>query len=93
MKLTQGLVLSLLVIRAAAGEDMDLRNRAEQLMNRALFVSRLTTPMNIRTDVTFSATGDDGVATTGSYVRIRSVDNALREDFVLGDYSHVAHSG
>jgi hypothetical protein len=86
MKLTPVLVLCLLVIRPAIGEDMDLRSRAEQFMNRALVASRLTTPMNIRTDVTFSATGDDGIATAGSYVRVRSVDNALREDFVLGDY-------
>jgi TonB family protein len=43
--------------------------------------------MNIRTEVKFSATGDDGTATAGGYVRIRSVDNALREDFVLGDYA------
>jgi TonB family protein len=86
MKLMLGLVLSLVVTRAAAGEDVDLRNRAEQLMNRALVASRLTTPMNIRTEVTFSATGDDGVATAGSYTRIRSADNALREDFVFGDY-------
>jgi hypothetical protein len=63
MKLMLGLALSLLVARAAVGEDMDLRNRAEQSMSRALVASRLTTPMNIRTDV-----------------------NALREDFVLGDY-------
>jgi TonB family protein len=87
MKLMLGLVLSLLMTHGAVGEDMDLRNRAEQLMNRALVASRFTTPMNIRTDVTFSATGVDGIATTGSYVRIRSADNALREDFVLGDYS------
>jgi TonB family protein len=87
MKLMLGLALSLLVARGAAGEDMELRNRAEQLMNRALVASRFTTPMNIRTEVTFSATGEDGVRTTGSYIRIRSTDNALREDFVLGDYS------
>jgi TonB family protein len=87
MKLMLGFVLSLLMTRGAAGEDMDLRNRAEQLMNRALVASRLTTPMNIRTEVTFSATGDDGTAMNGSYIRIRSVDNALREDFVLGDDS------
>jgi TonB family protein len=86
MKLMPVLVLYLLVICPAIGEDMDLRNRAEEFMNRALVASRLTTPMNIRTDVTFSATGDDGIATAGSYVRIRSVDNALREDFVFGDY-------
>jgi TonB family protein len=86
MKLMPVLVLYLLVIRPAIGEDMDLRNRAVQFMNRALVASRLTTPMNIRTDVTFSVTGDDGIATAGSYVRVRSVDNALREDFVLGDY-------
>jgi len=81
-----GLALSFLVTGAATGEDLDLRNRAEQFMNRALLVSRLTTPINIRTEVSFSATGDDGIATAGSYVRVRSVDNALREDFVLGDY-------
>ena len=86
MKLMLGLVLSLFMPRAAAGEDVDLRNRAEQFMNRALVASRLTTPLNIRTEVTFSATGDDGIATTGSYVRTRAVDNALREDFVFGDY-------
>ncbi|MGA2535544.1 MAG: TonB family protein [Terracidiphilus sp.] len=86
MKLLLGLVLSLLVGRAAVAEDMDLRNRADQWMNRALAASRFTTPMNIRTEVTFSVTGDDGAATTGSYVRIRSADHALREDFVLGDY-------
>jgi TonB family protein len=86
MKLMVGLVLSFFVARAAAGEDVDLRNRAEQFMNRALVASRLTTPMNIRTEVTFSATGDDGIATTGSYIRTRSTDNALREDFVFGDY-------
>jgi len=81
-----GLLLSLLLGRAAVGEDIDLRNRAEQLMNRALAASRFTTPMNIRTEVTFSATGADGIATSGSYLRTRSVDHALREDFVLGDY-------
>jgi TonB family protein len=86
MKLIHGLVLSLFATRAAAGEDMDLRNRAEQFMNRAIVASRLTTPINIRTEVTFSATGEDGVETPGSYIRIRSVDNALREDFVFGDY-------
>jgi TonB family protein len=86
MKLMLGLALSLLVTRAAAGEDLDLRNRAEQFMNRALVASRFATPLNIRTDVTFSATGDGGLATTGSYVRIRSVDHSLREDFALGDY-------
>jgi TonB family protein len=86
MRLMLGLALSFLVAGAATGEDMDLRNRAEQFMNRALLASRLTTPINIRTDVLFSATGDDGIATAGSYVRVRSVDNALREDFVLGDY-------
>jgi TonB family protein len=87
MKLIIGLALSLLVTRGAAGEDMALRNRAEQLMNRALVASSLTTPMNIRTEVTFSAKGEDGIPTAGSYIRVRSVDNALREDFVLGDYS------
>jgi len=49
MKLMLGLALSFLVARGAAGEDMGLRNRAEQLMNRALVASRFTTPMNIRT--------------------------------------------
>lgn len=82
-----GLVLSLLIPRTAGGEDMELRNRAEQLMNRALVASRFTAPMNIRTEVTFSAAGSDGAATKGSYVRVRSVDNALREDLVLGDYA------
>jgi TonB family protein len=86
MKLMLGLALSLLVTRAVTGEDMDQRNRAEQLMNRALLASKLTKPVNIRTDVTFSATGNDGIATAGNYVRVRSVDHALREDFVLGDY-------
>jgi TonB family protein len=86
MKRTLWLVLSLLLTHAAVGEDMDLRNRAEQLMNRALIASRITTPLNVRTEVTFSATGQDGVATAGSYIRIRSADNALREDFSLGDY-------
>ena len=56
-----GLALSFLVAGAATGEDMDLRNRAEQFMNRALLASRLTTPINIRTEVLFSATGDDGI--------------------------------
>ncbi|MGD0627877.1 MAG: TonB family protein [Terracidiphilus sp.] len=87
MKLILGLALSLLIARGAVGEDMDLRNRAEQLVNRSIVASRFTTPMNIRTEVTFSATGVDGIATSGSYVRTRSVDNALREDLVLGDYS------
>ncbi len=82
-----GLALSLLMTRGAVGEDMDLRNRAEQLVNRSILASRFTTPMNIRTEVTFSATGADGVATAGSYTRTRSADNALREDLVLGDYS------
>ncbi len=86
MKLMLGLALSLLVTRAAVGEDVELRNRAEQYLSRALVASRLTTPINIRTDVTFSATGGDGAAADGSYVRIRSSDNALREDFALGDY-------
>lgn len=86
MKRTLGLALFLIVTCAAAAEDMELRTRAEQFMNRALLASRLTTPMNIRTDVTFSATGEDGMATPGSYIRVRSADNALREDFVLGDY-------
>jgi TonB family protein len=86
MKLMLGLALSLLVARAAVGEDMDLRNRAEQYLNRALVASRLTTPMNIRTDVTFSAMEGDGVATAGSYVRTRSIDDALREDLILGEY-------
>jgi TonB family protein len=86
MKRMLGFVLSLFVTGAAAGEDMDLRSRAEQLMNHALAVSKFATPINIRTEVTFSATGQDGIATTGSYVRIRSVDHALREDLVLGDY-------
>ena len=85
MKLILGVVLSLFATRSV-GEDMELRNRAEQFMNHALLASRLTTPLNIRTDVTFTATGDDGIATTGGYARVRSVDNALREDFVLGDY-------
>ena len=58
-----GLVLSLLIPRTAGGEDMELRNRAEQLMNRALVASRFTAPMNIRTEVTFSAAGSDGAAT------------------------------
>ena len=82
-----GLVLSVLVARGACGEDMELRNRAEQLMNRSLVASRFTTPMNIRTEVTFSATGNDGAVTHGSYIRTRSADSALREDLVLGDYS------
>jgi TonB family protein len=87
MKPILGLALSLLMARCAVGEDMDLRNRAEQLMNRAIVASRFTTPMNIRTEVTFSATGTDGIATSGSYVRTRTADSALREDLVLGDYS------
>jgi TonB family protein len=46
----------------------------------------LTIPLNIRTEVNFTVTGDDGEAQAGSYTRIRGADGALREDFLLGDY-------
>jgi hypothetical protein len=87
MKLIPALVLSLLVIRVASSEDVDLHNRADQIMNRALIQSRLTMPINIRTTVSFSMTSNEGTPTAGSYIRIRSADNALREDVALGDYS------
>jgi TonB family protein len=87
MKRLPVLVLSVLVFRAAAAEDMDLHNRADQLMNRALVASRLTIPLNIRTEVNFTVTGDDGATQDGSYIRIRSADGALREDVTLGGYN------
>jgi len=79
-------VFFFLLVRTAAGEDMDLRARAEQIMNRALLASRLATPLNIRTEVSYSASGEDGIAKRGSYVRVRGTDGALREEFELGDY-------
>jgi TonB family protein len=87
MKLIPALVLSLLAIRVASSEDVDLHNRADQIMNRALIQSRLTTPINIRTTVSFSVTSNEATPTAGSYIRTRSADNALREDVALGDYS------
>ena len=53
------LVLSLLAIRVASSEDVDLHNRADQIMNRALIQSRLITPINIRTTVSFSVTSNE----------------------------------
>ena len=86
MKVPAAFLLVILAWSSASGEDLDLRNRAEHLMNRALIASRFATPLNIRTDVSFSVSGSDGLSRDGSYTRIRSADHALREDIVLGDY-------
>ena len=86
MKVAAAFLLVLVTCVSADGEDMDLRNRAEHLMNGALVASRFATPTNVRTEVTFSVTGNDGLSREGSYTRIRSVDHALREDVVFGDY-------
>lgn len=86
MKHLRILLLAFLVLRAAHAEDLNLRNRAEQLMNRALITSRFGVPLNIRTDVTFSVTGRDGAMQSGTYTRIRAADGALREDVTLGNY-------
>ena len=58
------------------------------LLNQASVVSRFQGgPYNVRTEVSFSATGADGSLQGGSYTRNRGTDGALRQDLHFGDYS------
>ena len=85
------LLIVLCAVAMAKAEDQDLRARAVHLLDRARLASRMEKPTNIRTTVTFSATGKDGLAETGSYTRNRSSTGELREDVVLGEFksSHI----
>jgi TonB family protein len=74
--------------RIASGEDVQLRNQAVGLMNRAQIVSKVQGgPYNFRTEATFTATAGDGSLQSGSYTRVRGNDGALREDLRFGDYA------
>ncbi|HEX3436481.1 MAG TPA: hypothetical protein VHT24_06900 [Pseudacidobacterium sp.] len=65
----------------ARGEDVQLRNQAVSLLNRSHIVSQIQGgPYNFRTEATFTATAGDGCLQSGSYMRVRGSDGALRED-------------
>jgi TonB family protein len=71
-----------------SGEDVQLRNQAVGLMNRAQIVSKVQGgPYNFRTEATFTATAGDGSLQSGNYTRVRGNDGALREDLRFGDYA------
>jgi TonB family protein len=72
----------------AEAEDVQLRNQAVALMNRARVVSQIQGgPYNFRTEAIFTATASDGSLQSGTYTRVRGSDGALREDLRFGDYS------
>jgi len=72
----------------ASGEDVQLRNHAVELLNRAQIVSKVQGgPYNFRTEATFTATAGDGSLQSGTYTRVRGSDGALREDLRFGDYA------
>lgn len=80
-----GMTLSTGVVR---GEDVQLRNQAVSLLNRSHIAGQIQGgPYNIRTEVTFTATAADGSLQSGSYVRVRASDGALRQDLRFGDYA------
>jgi len=78
------------------GEDVQLRNQAVVLMNRARIASKVQGgPYNFRTEATFTATAGDGNLQSGSYTRVRGSDGSLREDLRFGSYaaSSIAQEG
>ena len=87
-KLTGFFLLMATCGSVARGEDVQLRSRAISLMDQAAAVSRPQGgSYNFRTEVSFSATASDGSLQSGTYVRTRGADAALREDLQFGSYS------
>jgi hypothetical protein len=74
------LVMLALLPAIAWPEDLELRNRAVQILDRAQLASRLQGPLNITTEITFTASINGGTAQTGTYRRTRSSNGDLRQD-------------
>ncbi len=72
---------------SARAEDMQLRDRAVQLLNIARAVNTIHGgAFTIATEATFSATADDGSLRTGSYSRLRIPAGSLRQEIRFGDW-------
>jgi TonB family protein len=65
---------------AAHAEDQQLRNQAIALMDGARLASRFQGPLNIVTDVSFTASLNGEAAQSGTYKRTRNANGALRQD-------------
>lgn len=74
------LALFLFCAAKASPEDMELRNHAVQLMDRVQLASRFQGPLNIVTDVSFTASVNGDAPQAGTYKRTRSANGDLRED-------------
>jgi hypothetical protein len=73
-------------VERAAAEDMQLRARAVQMLDRARMTNAIRGgPYFIKTETTFVATGDGGSLSSGSLVRTREMNGSLRMDISFGD--------
>jgi TonB family protein len=74
-------------VERAAGEDVQLRAQAVQLMDRARAANAIRGgPYFLRTEASFVATGDGGGLSSGTLVRTRGMGGSLRMDVSFGDW-------
>lgn len=76
----------LMTATACWAEDQQLRERALAMYNHARIASRLSSPLNVRTDIPFTATDEDGVERSGNIIRIRAIDGPLRQEAQYAGY-------
>lgn len=80
-------VISLCSTTSLPAEDVQLRAQAIALMSRAKVASSLKGgPFNIRTEVTFRTSGEDGNSGSGTLNRLHSRQGYVREDVAWGDF-------
>jgi hypothetical protein len=71
----------------AVAEDMQLRARAIQLLDKARAANSIRGgPFLIQTEASFVAAGDGGALVSGSYLRTRGLNGSLRQEVRFGDW-------
>jgi Gram-negative bacterial TonB protein C-terminal len=74
-------------VERAAAEDMQLRARAVQLLDKARATNAIRGgPYSIQTDASFVASGDAGAVGSGSYLRTRGTNGSLRQEIQFADW-------
>ena len=67
-------------------EDVKLREKAVELLNRSKAVSLPGALRNYRQEVSFTARGIDGILRKGEYLRISAGAAGYREEFTFGEF-------